>query len=161
MSFIRTAALVLVASASGAAAQPGPARPQPRPHVVDDVDQPTLSAAALEVALTPYLPMVRACYLGQVTSPRATGHLRLELIIHRDGTVFRQTAVAPGVPARERRRLDACLRKTIATWSFPVRRSFTTTAVPFYFQRTRATGAGPKPSCWSPRGCPARAPATP
>ena len=61
-----------------ASGQPGPG-PRPPPHRVDDIDAPTLSAAVIERALTPYLDGIGVCYRAQVRSARATGHLRLEL----------------------------------------------------------------------------------
>lgn len=146
---------ILIASLAGvglASGQPGPG-PRPPPHHVDDVDAPTLSAAVIERALTPYLDGIGACYRAQVRSERATGHLRLELAIAPGGAVERVAVVAPGVSGAERARLVACVRAQTRTWHFPIRGGSTWAVVPFYFHKARAPGAGAQPSCWSPRGC--------
>jgi hypothetical protein len=130
-------------------------RPLPLPHVVDDVGLPSLSARALERALAgEYLAGVRACWLASVRSPRASGVLRLELVIAHDGGVSRAAVTAPGVPRAERGRLEGCVRRLVRGWHFPIRRGATYAVIPLYFQRTRAPAAGTRPSCWSPRGCP-------
>ncbi|HVV81449.1 MAG TPA: AgmX/PglI C-terminal domain-containing protein [Kofleriaceae bacterium] len=155
------AAIAAAVGVSGLAAQPGPPRrpppppvqPQPLPHHVDDLDQPTLAAAVIEQALTPYLAGVRACYLTNVRTPRAA-HMRLEIVIEPHGQVSRVGVVAPEVTRAERARVVACVRREIARWHFPLRGGATWAVIPFYFQRTQWPGAGPMPSCWSPRGCP-------
>lgn len=119
----------------------------------DDPDR-TLSAQELTRYFEPYAPAVRTCYADHGTGKEATGVLRLELIIQPDGKVLRFGVVAPGVDKVPLRKLDACLRKLSATWSFPVRKGYTTAVLPFLFQRTYAPGAGPIESCWDVRGCP-------
>lgn len=119
----------------------------------DDPDR-TLSASEVQKYFTPYVPAVRQCYLTHATSRAATGALRLELIIHHGGYVFRFGFAAPGVDKPALGKLDACLRELAATWRFPVRKGFTTAVLPFVFLRTNAPGAGPIESCWDPRGCP-------
>ena len=156
------AGAIALGGAGGASGQPrgsGPPPPPPQPppreplhHHVDDVDLPTLGAAVLERAITPYIDGVRGCWLTSVRSPRATGRLRLELVIAPDGDVTRIEVVAPGAPPAERARLATCVRKLARTWHFPIRGGSTWALLPFYFQRT--PGAGAQPSCWSPRGCP-------
>lgn len=115
---------------------------------------PTLSAKEVATYFEPYLPEVRGCYLANARSKTADGTLRLELIIHPDGKVFRFGFVAAGVVKPWLPRLDACLRKLPPAWSFPARRGYTSAVLPFLFQRTRAPGAGPIESCWDARGCP-------
>jgi hypothetical protein len=109
----------------------------------DDSDQQTISAKDLKKYFEPYIPAVRDCYVANAHEREADGNLRLELIIHRDGTVFRFGFAARGVTGAWLRKLDGCLRELSETWHFPVRRGFTTAVMPFYFQRTLAPGAGP------------------
>lgn len=131
------------------------ARAQPPPAAGDDR---TLTAAELDRYFEPYVPQVRACYLASARGPRATGAVRLEIIIHRDGSVWKLGVVAPGVTGVSGVRLERCVQKAARSWHFPVRAGFTTAAIPFYFQRTHAPGAGPRPSCSRARGCPEKQP---
>jgi hypothetical protein len=146
------AAVAVVAVAFGARAQPDSGI---TPH---EVDRRTLTSRELDTYFEPYVPAVRACYLKHARGPRATGVLRLELIIHRDGSVFRIGLVAPGLSRADLRSLDRCVRQHASDWHFPVRGGFTTAAIPFFFQRTTASNAGPFPGCASARGCPSRRP---
>ncbi len=98
-----------------------------------DEDQPTISAPALTKAFQPYVPAVRDCYAAH--GRRAGGTLRLELVIQRDGTVYRFGFDAPGVTGAAYRDLDACLRPLSEIWHFPVRRGYTTAVLPFMFTR--------------------------
>lgn len=119
----------------------------------DDPDR-TLSAREVQTYFEPYVPAVRACYLEHAKGKRVTGALRLELIIHHHGQVFRFGFAAPGVEKPQLAKLDTCLRALASTWRFPVRKGFTTAVLPFVFLKTTAPGAGPIESCWDPRGCP-------
>lgn len=112
----------------------------------------TLGVEQLQRYSAVYQPQVRACYTQHARGPRATGELSLEMIIHRDGTVWRLAVVAPGVTGVAYRRLDACIREQVATWHFPVRRGFTDAILPYLFLRANVP-AGPIPSCWNPKGC--------
>jgi hypothetical protein len=114
----------------------------------------TLTAKEVQKYFEPYVPAVRSCYVASAHSKSADGTLRLELIIHPSGSIFKFGFAAPGVEKPWLARLDACLRKLAASWHFPVRTRFTTVVLPFLFQRTAAPGAGPIESCWDPRGCP-------
>jgi hypothetical protein len=116
-----------------------------RAAVDDDPDQISISAKDLHKYFEPYVPAVRDCYAANASGPQATGNLRLELVIHRDGSVFKFGFAAPGVTGAWLRKLDGCLRALSETWHFPVRRGFTTAVLPFVFQRTTAPGAGPFP----------------
>ncbi len=120
----------------------------------DKLDTLTLTAKEITAAFTPYQPGVRTCYLANAKNKEATGELRLELVIHRDGSIFRFGFMAPGVNKRWQARLDACLRERSRSWSFPVRRGFTSAVLPFVFLKTNAPNAGPYESCWDARGCP-------
>ncbi len=122
-----------------------------------DVDRKTLAAEEVERYVAPYFPAIRTCYLTHAKAARkATGELRIELVIHRNGSIFQSTVATPGVVGAARKRLEACVRKEVTAWRFPVRKRFTTALVPYHFHKTTAPGAGPMESCWSPRGCPSK-----
>jgi hypothetical protein len=114
----------------------------------------TLSARDLQRYFAPYVPQVRDCYLTCARGPAVDGALRLELIVHPSGSIFKFGFAAPGIDPASRTRLDDCLRKLVPGWHLPVRSRFTTAVVPFLFHKTAAPGAGPIESCWDPRGCP-------
>jgi hypothetical protein len=115
-------------------------------------DGRTLTGAEIDRYLAPYRAEIRHCYLGSATG----GSLDLQMIIHRDGSVYQLKVITPGIAPRAARRIDRCIQKLAREWHFPVRRGFTHATVPFRFVRTIAPGAGPQPSCWSKRGCPSR-----
>ena len=118
-----------------------------------DEPGPTLTAKELQTYFAPYVPDVRSCYVAYGRGPAVAGTLRLELIIHPSGDVFKFGFAAPGVEPAWRDRLGICLRKLVPRWHFPVRSRFTTAVLPFLFQRVFAPGAGPIESCWDPRDC--------
>jgi hypothetical protein len=150
-----TAAWIAVALAVATTSARADQAPPPRPPLPagGDVDARTLTAKEVDRYLEPYVDRIRACYLGR-GKPPATRLLRLELIIHRDGSVFRLGVVTPQLARATARKVEACVRAEAAGWHFPVRRGFTHVAVPFYFHRADPRGAGPYESCWSRRGCP-------
>lgn len=94
---------------------------------------PTLTAQELLKYFEPYVADVRQCYV--TNAGRAEGKLRLELVIHRDGSVFRFDFAAPGVTGTAQTKLGTCLSALSKAWHFPVRRSFTTAVIPFAFKR--------------------------
>ncbi len=114
----------------------------------------TLTAKDLATYFAPYVPEVRRCYVANARSKTADGTLRLELIVHPSGSIYKFGFAAPGVVSPWLVKLDACLRKLVPTWHFAVRTRFTTAVLPFMFIKTAAPGAGPVESCWDPRGCP-------
>lgn len=120
----------------------------------DNLDKRSMTAKEVQRYFEPYAPAVRGCYIANAKNPEATGVLRLELVIHHHGSVFRFGFAAPGVNKRNLAKLDPCLRKLAATWRFPVRDGFTSAVLPFIFLKTNAPGAGPIESCWDPKGCP-------
>jgi len=120
----------------------------------DNLDKRSMSAKEVARYFEPYAPGVRGCYIAHARNAEATGVLRLELVIHHHGAVFRFGFVAPGVSKGNLGKLDACLRKLAATWRFPVRDGFTSAVLPFIYLKTNAPGAGPIESCWDPKGCP-------
>lgn len=147
------AALVL-GSAAPVSAQPDVGEKQPPAESHGKL----LTAAEVQKSFAPYAPAVLRCYLTHAKNREATGTLRLELIIHRDGSVFRFGFVAPGVRKPWLSRLDGCLREKATTWRFPVRYGFTSAMLPFIYVKSNSPGAGPFESCWSPSGCPSRPP---
>lgn len=120
----------------------------------DNLDSHTLSAKEVAAYFAPYVADVRGCYLSNAKSKGATGDLRLELVIHHNGSIFRFGFASPGVISPWRPRLDACLRRLSKTWKFPLRKGFTSAVLPFVFLKTNAPGAGPIESCWDRKGCP-------
>lgn len=152
------AGLILMLGGEALADAPAPSPPPDAgSERVLDVDRKTLSAEEVERYVAPYFPAVRTCFLTHAKAARkATGELRIELVIHRDGSVFQSTVGTPGVVGAARKRLEACVRKQVTAWRFPVRKRFTTALVPYHFHKTTAPGAGPMESCWSPRGCPSK-----
>ncbi len=120
----------------------------------DKIDTHTLSAKEVATYFAPYVSEVRSCYLRNAKSKEATGALRLELVIHHNGSVFRFGFAAPGVTKPWLARLDGCLRTRSRTWKFPLRRGFTSAVLPFVYLRSNVPGAGPFESCWAPNGCP-------
>jgi hypothetical protein len=123
---------------------------------VANSDDPDRQLTAKEVAryFEPYVPGVRACYLTRTKGKTVNGKLRLELIIHHAGHIFRFGFDAPGVDKPTRAKLDKCLRGLVPSWRMPARKGFTTVVLPFLFLKTTAPGAGPIESCWDARGCP-------
>jgi hypothetical protein len=114
-----------------------------------DEDSPTLTGAEVDHYLQPYKAEIRGCYLSSASG----GKLDLEMIIHRDGSVFELTVVTPKLAPRAARHIDRCIRTLSARWHFPARRGFTTVTVPFRFVKTVALGAGPQRGCYRRRGC--------
>ena len=108
----------------------------------DNTDASGLTAKELRNYIQPYVVGIRDCYVTK--AKLGDGSLRLELIIHRDGSVFKFSFTAPKVSAGARQQLDRCLRPLSETWHFPVRRGFTSAVIPFLFVKTRAPGAGPQ-----------------
>lgn len=128
-----------------------------RPATGGDVSAKTLTAKDVERYLEPYVDGIRKCYLS-VGQPPSTRMMRLELIIHRDGSIFRMQVITPKLSRPAARKVEACVRTAAKEWRFPPRSGFTHVAVPFFFHRADPRGAGPYESCWSPRGCPTREP---
>lgn len=114
---------------------------------------PFLAAGEIAAEVRPFAPEIERCYLERLGDTHRAGHLDLTLVIGRDGAVVSVSAAAPGLPGRAAHQVESCIRGTVETLHFPERRNDTTAVVPYYFQRTRAPGAGPQLSCWNPRGC--------
>ncbi|MBL0216266.1 MAG: hypothetical protein IPQ07_20570 [Myxococcales bacterium] len=118
----------------------------PLARASDGEDQQTINAKDLRKYFEPYIPAVKECYAPASSGREARGVLRLELTIHRDGTVVQFGFKAPGVVGAALSRLDGCLRNLSTTWHFPPRRGFTMAIIPLQFVRTVSPGAGPKVS---------------
>jgi hypothetical protein len=113
----------------------------------------SLSAKDLQTYFSPYLSEVRSCYVTHAHGKAVEGALRLELTVHPSGRITSFRFAAPGVVQPWLGRLDACLRRHVPSWHFPVRAGFTVAVMPFVFHRTTVPGAGPIESCRDPRGC--------
>jgi hypothetical protein len=101
-------------------------------------DEQTLDATSLQHYFRPYVAGVRDCYANART-PAADGSLRIELLIHRDGSVIELNFQAGGIAGDARLRLGTCLRSLSETWHFPPRRAFTSAMLPFSFERAHRT----------------------
>lgn len=130
-------------------------RADQRPTTGGDVSAKTLTAKDVEHYLEPYVEGIRNCYL-RASHPPSTRMMRLELIIHRDGSIFRLQVITPNLARPAARKVETCVRAASKEWHFPARSGFTHVAIPFFFHRADPAGAGPYESCWSPRGCPTR-----
>ncbi len=130
---------------------------QPPQH--SSADERGLTKDQVERYAAPYFPEVRACYATYGRTARnATGDLSLRLVVNRGGGIHEFTIDAPGVTGANLRELTRCVRKTVETWRFPVRRDFTTVVLPYYFMYLHLPGTGPQMSCWNPKGCPDKEP---
>lgn len=148
---MRTLALVLISLVMSVPAWAGGTESSRR----TDVDERGLTKEQIERYAATYFPDVRACYIAHGRSSRnSTGVLTLRIVVHRSGGIHEFAIDAPGVIGANLRELTRCVRKTVETWRFPVRRDFTTAVLPYYFLHLDLPWAGPQLSCWNPRGCP-------
>lgn len=114
-----------------------------------------LTKEQIERYAAPYFPEIRACYAAHGRPARsATGELSLRIVVHRNGSIHEVAIEAPNVVGSNLRELTQCVRKTVETWRFPVRRYFTTAVLPYYFLHLALPSAGPQKSCWKAKGCP-------
>jgi hypothetical protein len=97
-----------------------------------DPNQDTINAKDLQNYFAPYVPAVRDCYV--VNSTGRGGTLRLDLVIHPEGHVFRFAFTATGVAGVKLGKLDVCLRRLSKDWHFPYRKKFTSAVLPFTFR---------------------------
>ena len=81
------------------------------------------------------------------------GKLEVTLAIHRKGIVDSVRVHAPRVAAKTVAKVDACVRAALDGFTFPARQVGTTAVLPYVWQKTLATGAGPQESCWDAKGC--------
>ena len=94
----------------------------------------TLTAAEVHRYLQPYRNEIRGCYQASAEG----GSLQLDLIIHRDGSVYQLVVTTPKVAPRAAKSIDRCIRSLATKWQFPVRRELTTVTVPYRFSATIA-----------------------
>jgi hypothetical protein len=115
-----------------------------------------LEAKEVRAQLKPFAIELERCYLDRTTEIRGAGHMELVFDVSRYGIVEHLRVTTPGLPAKLAKDVDACVRTVVQPVAFPVKKTFTTATVPYYFQRTNAPNAGPQLSCWSPAGCPSK-----
>jgi len=118
-----------------------------------DRKERTLEPVEVEAHVKPYFSEIEKCYVGAAGDIRGAGKLELDLVIHRDGSVFSLKVATPGLAMAQAHRIENCVRGAVENAKFPVRRDFTTAIVPYFFQHTMAPNAGPMQSCWSAKGC--------
>ena len=143
------------------AAEPKPATPKAPARETDaqrrerlrlQRNQRILSREEIEAAMAPHVPAIAACYKKHAGSgAEASGRLALEMLIRPEGTVQSLWVDAPHVRSKK---LSECIHALSSAWRFPKKPGFTNAVVPFYFQKTKAKGAGPLKSCWNAKGCP-------
>jgi hypothetical protein len=115
-------------------------------------NQRVLTQKEIEATIEPSVPAIMACYQAHASKQKdASGEMQLEMLIRPEGIVHRLWVRARGVKGPE---LNECVKKLADLWQFPKKPGFTNAIVPFYFQKTKAKGAGPLESCWNPKGCP-------
>jgi hypothetical protein len=112
-----------------------------------------LEAKEVRTQLKPVATAIEHCYTDRTTDIRGAGHMDLVLDVSRYGIVEHVRTSTPGLPAKLAKEIDACVRTAVEPVAFPVKKTFTTATVPYYFQRTDAPNAGPQLSCWNPAGC--------
>jgi hypothetical protein len=95
---------------------------------------------------------VGRCYRDAVGDRAGAGTLDITLEIHRKGIVDRIVVATPGLPAKQAKRVDTCVRALFDGMQFPARRAGTTATLPYSYQRP--VNPGPQYSCWSAKGCP-------
>jgi hypothetical protein len=146
---------VLLALVAGLTLAHGPAPAgQGAPRDQPDPDGRVLPARVISSVVEPSMPALRACWAAHARRVDGTPAVaRLEIIIAPGGAVWRRSLAAPRARTPS---LERCVFRIVDQWSFPPRAGHTTAVVPLLFLHTRAPGAGPRESCWSPSGCPSR-----
>ncbi len=112
-----------------------------------------LSSDDVQATLKPLADEIEHCYMDRTTEVRGAGHMELVLTVSRHGVVEHLDVKTPGLGTKVAKDVDGCIRSTVAPVAFPVRKTFTTATVPYFFQRTAAPNSGPQLSCWDPKGC--------
>lgn len=90
-----------------------------------------LSAAQANQVASTHAAQVRSCYFRHaLAEPRATGRVRIDLQVRRDGGVDRARVEAPGLV---RRGFERCVVARALTWRFPASVAPTEVRMPFRF----------------------------
>jgi len=115
----------------------------------------TLGVSEVNDVVKPLSADLERCYLDNAADVKGAGKLDVKLGIFRKGTIFSVDVATPGLPAKLAKKVEACVKKTVANakLTFPARKADTTIVIPFLFQKTNAPNSGPYESCWDPRGC--------
>ena len=123
----------------------------------DKPDKRILTAVELEKGIAPWVPKINGCYKKHgVAVKKASGHLRLELLIDKQGRVRLLEILAPGIRGKRLKKLSACVGKLRQKIQFNPKPGFTRAVIPFFFLKTNVKGAGPLHTCWRRKGCPTR-----
>jgi hypothetical protein len=113
-----------------------------------------LSPGDITAAVAPHATDVEQCYRERLDAgAHLAGRLDVTLSIARDGTLLDVRTAAAGASRATARKIEACVRTAVEGVQFPARRNDTTGVLPYVFQKTDASDAGPQLSCWSPKGC--------
>lgn len=90
-----------------------------------------LTAAQANLVASSHADQVKTCYFRHaLLEPRATGKVRVDLHVRRDGGVERARVDAPGMA---RRGFERCVIARALTWRFPASASTTEVRMPFRF----------------------------
>ncbi len=120
----RVAQIVLVAAILGGAA--GAARAD------ETGGQGQLSVAQANRIAAARFGEVKGCYLRHaLVEPRASGQVRIDLLVRSDGGVSRARVEAPGIV---RRAFGRCVVARAMTWRFPSSSAATEVRMPFRFR---------------------------
>ncbi|HEY8144528.1 MAG TPA: TonB family protein [Kofleriaceae bacterium] len=93
--------------------------------------EPLLSVAQANVVASAQHAQVKRCYFRHaLVEPRATGQVRVDLFVRRDGGVARARVEAPGLA---RRAFQRCVVARALTWRFPASAGPTEVRMPFRF----------------------------
>ena len=105
------------------------------PHA--GAERAVLSEEEIKRVVAEHADDVKSCYAKHaVKQKRATGRVKLGLVVDADGTVRRPSieVEAPGVRGK---RFERCVEAKVADWRFPEAKGPTEILYPFYFQHTR------------------------
>lgn len=93
--------------------------------------EPLLSVAQANVVASAQHAQVKRCYFRHaLLEPRATGQVRVDVFVRRDGGVARARVEAPGLT---RRAFQRCVVARALTWRFPASAGPTEVRMPFRF----------------------------
>ena len=116
-------------------------------------DDRSLSATEVKAQLAPVADTIEHCYLDRTADVRGAGQLELVLTVSRLGILEQLDVHTPKLSKKLSAEITECVQATVATVKFPVKKTWTTATVPYFFQRTAAPDSGPQLSCWNANGC--------